>query len=85
MTQGTLSQLWVSEKTKTVGLRLIKDLNIQKQDGVAFFLQVNRCFDDQQATFVWLEHYFEDQAQDADYATIRQAFLNHFPECAFAS
>lgn len=85
MNQYIHPQLWVSQTTKTIGLRLIKELNIQKANGLALFLDVNSCFDDQQATLIWIEHFLNESEDLVHYDDIKHAFMQKFPESLFST
>lgn len=48
-------ELWISEQTRLVGRQLLRELNIQRGYGIAEFLAVNHCYDNQEAFLVWLD------------------------------
>ena len=60
----------------------IKDFSINRSYNLGLFLNVNKCFDDREATLVWTQHYL-DQHIDDDYEDVKRAFLAFFPDGAF--
>lgn len=73
-------ELWISEQTKQVGRQLLKELNIQRGYGIAEFLAVNQCYDNQQAFLVWLDQQFAKHPDEVEIEKIKQNFFEHFPE-----
>lgn len=71
--------LFISPRTKKMGLALINDLFITRTSPSAFYLGVNSCYDGHEAVFIWLEHYLENN-HDAEFDDIKQKILTYFPE-----
>lgn len=72
-------ELFISAKTKALGVALIKTLYISKMARLAFFLDVNPCFDGHEAVFIWIEHYLESDP-DAEFSDLHRAFVQCVPE-----
>ena len=69
-----INHLYLSENGRKIGTQLIKDFSINRSNNLSLFLNVNKCFDDREATLVWTQHYL-DQHIDDDYEDVKRAFL----------
>lgn len=78
-------QLLINETTRKMGIQLIKELDIPKSSNLAFFLDVNRSFDGQQATLIWVEHYLCDHVEPVLYEDMRRDFMQCFPDSMFST
>ena len=78
-------QLLINETARKMGIQLIKELNIPKWGDLASFLNVNRSFDGQQATLIWVEHYLCDHVEPVSYEDMRHDFMQCFPESMFSA
>ena len=78
-------QLLINETTRKMGIQLIKELDIPKSSNLAFFLDVNRSFDGQQATLIWVEHYLCDHVEPVLYQDMRHDFMQCFPDSIFST
>ena len=61
-----INHLYLSENSRKIGTQLIKELSINRSNNLSLFLNVNKCFDDREATLVWTQHHL-DQYIDDDY------------------
>ena len=77
-----INHLYISENTRKIGIQLIKELSIDRSSNFSLFLNVNKCFNDLEATLVWTQHHL-DQHMNDDYEDVKRAFLACFPEGAF--
>ena len=77
-----INHLYLSENAKKIGIQLIKELSIHRSNNLSLFLNVNKCFDDREATLVWTQHHL-DQHIDDDYEDVKRTFLAAFPDDAF--
>ena len=77
-----INHLYLSENSRKIGTQLIKELSINRSNNLSLFLNVNKCFDDREATLVWTQHHL-DQHIDDDYEDVKRAFLAFFPDGAF--
>ena len=50
----------ISSQAKKIGLKLIKDLELCITARLAFYLDVNPCYDGHEATFIWTEYFLQD-------------------------
>ena len=73
-------ELWISEQTRLVGRQLLRELNIQRGYGIAEFLAVNHCYDNQEAFLVWLDQQLAKYPDGVEIEQIKQNFFGHFPE-----
>ena len=69
-------------RARKIGIQLIKELSIDRSSNFSLFLNVNKCFNDLEATLVWTQHHL-DQHMNDDYEDVKRAFLARFPEGAF--
>lgn len=69
-----INHLYLSENSRKIGTQLIKELSINRSNNLSLFLNVNKCFDDREATLVWTQHHL-DQHIDDDYEDVKRAFL----------
>lgn len=79
MNYFTQPQLFISAKAKKLGLQLIQELYIQRSARLAFYLDVNPCFDGHEAVLFWTEHYLAEYP-DANFSDIQQQFIRSVPE-----
>ena len=79
MNYFTQPQIFISVKAKKLGLQLIQELYIQRSARLAFYLDVNPCFDGHEAVLFWTEHYLEEYP-DANFSDIQQQFIRSVPE-----
>ena len=77
-----INHLYLSENSRKIGTQLIKELSINRSNNLSLFLNVNKCFDDREATLVWTQHHL-DQHIDDDYEDVKRAFFFFFPDGAF--
>lgn len=77
-----INHLYLSENGRKIGTQLIREFSINRSNNLGLFLNVNRCFDDREATLVWTQHHL-DQHIDDDYEDVKRAFLAFFPDGAF--
>jgi hypothetical protein len=77
-------ELWISEQTRQVGRQLLRELNIQMGYGIAEFLAVNQCYDNQQAFLVWLDQQLAKYPEGIEIGQIKQNFYGHFPESYYS-
>lgn len=68
-----INHLYLSENSRKIGTQLIKELSINRSNNLSLFLNVNKCFDDREATLVWTQHHL-DQHIDDDYEDVKRAF-----------
>lgn len=61
----------VSQEADHVAHLLIQELHIQKLHNLAFFLNINKCFDDHQALRLWLQKLIDDEQIDFDELAIQ--------------
>jgi len=47
-----INHLYLSENSRKIGTQLIKELSINRSNNLSLFLNVNKCFDDREATLV---------------------------------
>jgi len=73
-------ELWISEHTKKIGRQLLRELNIHMGYGIAEFLAVNNCYDNQQAFLVWLDQQLTQHPEGVEIEQIKKNFFEHFPE-----
>jgi hypothetical protein len=73
-------KLLISSQTKKIGLALINDLELCITARLAFYLDVNPCYDGHEATFIWTEYFLQDHPQ-AEFSEVREAFLQLIPGC----
>lgn len=66
-------------KSKKLGLQLIQELYIQRSARLAFYLDVNPCFDGHEAVLFWTEHYLAEYP-DANFSDIQQQFIRSVPQ-----
>ena len=79
MNYFTQPQLFISAKAKKLGLQLIQELYIQRSARLAFYLDVNPCFDGHEAVLFWTEHYLAEYP-DANFSDIQQQFIRSVPQ-----
>ena len=48
-----INHLYLSENGRKIGTQLIKDFSINRSYNLGLFLNVNKCFDDREATLMW--------------------------------
>ena len=77
-------ELWISEQTRLVGRQLLRELNIQRGYGIAEFLAVNHCYDNQEAFLVWLDQQLAKYPDGVEIEQIKQNFFGHFPESDYS-
>ena len=65
-------ELWISEQTRLVGRQLLRELNIQRGYGIAEFLAVNHCYDNQEAFLVWLDQQLAKYPDGVEIEQIKQ-------------
>ena len=53
----------LSAQSKKIELKLIKDLELCITARLAFYLDVNPCYDGHEATFIWTECFLQDHPQ----------------------
>lgn len=80
MNYFTQPQLFISVKAKKLGLQLIQELYIQRSTRLAFYLNVNPCFDGHEAVLFWTEHYLAEYPE-ANFSDIQQQFMRSVPQC----
>ena len=73
-------KLLISAQSKKIGLKLIKDLELCITARLAFYLDVNPCYDGHEATFIWTEYFLQDHPQP-EFSDVREAFLQLIPRC----
>ncbi len=73
-------KLLISSQAKKIGLTLINDLELCITARLAFYLDVNPCYDGHEATFIWTEYFLQDHPQ-AEFSEVRAAFLQLIPGC----
>ena len=71
-------KLLISSQAKKIGLTLINDLELCITARLAFYLDVNPCYDGHEATFIWTEYFLQDHPQ-AEFSEVRAAFLQLIP------
>lgn len=71
-------KLLISSQAKKIGLALINDLELCITARLAFYLDVNPCYDGHEATFIWTEYFLQDHPQ-AEFSEVRAAFLQLIP------
>ena len=69
------TRLYVEQHGKPLALYS----DIPKMARLAFFLDVNPCFDGHEAVFIWIEHYLESDP-DAEFSDLHRAFVQCVPE-----
>ena len=72
-------KLYISTKTRSIGLQLLNKLEISITAPLAFYLGVNPSYDGHQATFIWAE-YFLEKNPNAEFSEILEAFLALVPK-----
>lgn len=82
MNSAIRPQLFISPKTRSLGMKLIKEFNILQYSDLTAYLEVNSCYDGQQATLIWLEHRLEENSC-LEFAEVRKMFLQCFPESCY--
>ena len=73
-------KLLISAQAKKIGLKLINDLELCITARLAFYLDVNPCYDGHEATFIWTEYFLQDHPQP-EFSDVREAFLQLIPRC----
>lgn len=71
-----------SNTEKKIALMIIDDFFIQKAHELWLFLNIDRCFNDYEATLIWVKDYPEKHPE-GEYSDIQRAFLSCFPENFF--
>lgn len=71
-------QMFISSQAKKLGIELINEFYIQVTARMAFYLEMNPCYDGHEATFIWINYYLEEHP-DADYDDVRNAFRKCLP------
>ena len=79
MNYFTQPQIFISVKAKKLGLQLIQELYIQRSARLAFYLDVNPCFDGHEAVLFWTEHDLQEYP-DANFSDIQQQFIRSVPQ-----
>ena len=59
-----INHLYLSENSRKIGTQLIKELSINRSNNLSLFLNVNKCFDDREATLVWTQHHLDQHIDD---------------------
>ncbi|MBM7141767.1 hypothetical protein [Acinetobacter sp. 105-3] len=77
------NELLISQKARDLGNQLIKEMNINKGDGMASFLGVNSSYDNHQAVLIWTSQLLEREPTLNDLAEIKKIFLLFFPDNAY--
>lgn len=79
----TSNELWISQKAKLLGHKLIKELNVGMGFGIASYLDVNHCYNNHQAVLIWLEHFLENYPEIQNIDSLKIEFLKYFPESSY--
>ncbi|MHA3061693.1 hypothetical protein ACX1N5_13700 [Acinetobacter sp. ANC 4636] len=79
----TTHELWISPKARRLGYKLIRELNVTMGFGMAAYLDVNHCYNNHEATLVWLDHLLAVQPEICNVDSVKIEFLSHFPESAY--
>ena len=72
-----------SNTEKKIALMIINDFFIQKAHELWIFLQLDQCFNDYEATLIWVKDYLEEHPE-GEYSDIQKAFVSCFPEHFFS-
>jgi hypothetical protein len=57
--------------------------SFKKPMNCGFFLQLDQCFNDYEATLIWTRRYLEKHPE-CEYSDIQKAFVSCFPEHFFS-
>ena len=78
------NELYISKKAKSLGLKLIQELNISVGHSIATYLDVNPCFNNHEATLVWVEHHLQHSDGIDTAQSLKQDFLKRFPQSSYS-
>ena len=71
-----------SIEEKKIALMIINEFLIEKAHELWFFLQLDQCFNDYEATLIWTRRYLEEHPE-CECSDIQKAFRSCFPENFF--